>query len=100
MAMYYINVFERGSPLQVNVKRLENLLEAVVMGIQSQLAGETQSADVILVFVLHAKATSFDVAELGKFLTEELDVNTCTTINFWWEFIGKNSSVHNTVNSG
>ena len=94
MTVNYIDIVERGSPLQVNVERLKNLLESIVMGIQSQLARETQSTDIILVFVLHAKATRLDMTKLCKFLRQELHMDTSTTINFWGKLIRQNCSVH------
>ena len=94
MTMYYIYVFERCCPLEVDIKRLENLLEMVVFRIQPQLARKAQSADIVFVFVLVAKTASLDMAKFRKLLREELDVNTCTAINFRRKLVSKNSCVH------
>jgi hypothetical protein len=99
MAVNHINVFERRHPLEIDIQGLQDFLEAFVSGIVFELLAKADSANVVRIVVLRAKAAGLDVAELGEFLTEELDVNTCATIDFWWKLIGKNCSVHSIVNS-
>ena len=98
MTMYYIYIFERSCPLEVDIERLENLLEMVVFRVQPQLARKAQSADIVFVFVLVAKAPGLDMAKFRKLLREELDVDTCTAVDFRREFVSKDSSVHNIHN--
>ena len=92
--MNHIDTIEGGSPLQVDIERLENLLEAVVFGVQRQLARKTDCTDVVLVKILATEAACLDMAKFRKFLRQELDVNTRTAINFWRKLVSKYSSVH------
>ena len=94
MAMYYVNVLEGRSPLEVDIERLENLLEALVGRAQSQLARKAKRTNVVFVDVLHAKTARLDMAKLCKFLRKELHVNTGTAVNFRRELVSQNSSVH------
>ena len=46
--------------------------------------------------ILVAKATCLDMAELCKFLRQELHMDASAAVNFRRKLIGKNSSVHTT----
>ena len=96
MAMYYVNVLESRCPLEVDIERLENLLEALVGRAQSQLARKAKRTDVVFVDVLHAKTARLDMAKLCKFLRQELHVNTGTAVNFRGKLVSKNCCVHDT----
>ena len=100
MAMDHVDILERGRPLEVDIERLENFLEAVVFGVEPELARKTERVDVIFVHVLNSKAARLDVAKLCKFLRQELHVDTGTAINFRREFVRQNCSVHNSSRLG
>ena len=100
MAMNHVDILERRHPLEIDVQRLQDFLKAFVSRIAIQLLAKANRADVVRIIVLRAKAACFDVAELGKFLAEKFDVDSCTAVNFWRKLVSKNSSVHYSVNSG
>ena len=100
VAMDHVDILEGRGPLQVDIERLENLLETVVVRIQPELARKAQRADIVLIDILHTEAARLDVAKLCEFLREELDVYTCTAIDFRRKLIGKNSCVHSTTPVG
>ena len=96
MTVYNVDVVKFGSPLQIDIERLENFLEAVVLRVKAQLARKTDGANIVLVDILVAKATCLDMAELCKFLRQELHMDASAAVNFRRKLIGKNSSVHTT----
>ena len=97
MTVNDVDIVKLGAPLEVNVERLEKLLQSVIVRVQSQLARKAQGTDIVLVFVLHAKAARLDVAKLRKFLRQELNMDTCAAINFRREFVRQNCCIHNLV---
>ena len=97
MAVNHVNILESGRPLEVDIQRLKNLLETVIVGIQPQLAGKSQSMDVVFIHILRTKTARLDMAKLCKFLSKELDVDTCTAINLRRKLISQNSCVHKTT---
>ena len=96
MAMNHIDILERGHPLQINIKRLQDFLETFISRIVLKLLAKANRTNVVGIVILRTKATGFYMAELGKFLAQELDVDTCTAIDFWRKFISKDSSIHRT----
>ena len=95
VAVNDIDIVEGCRPLEVDVQRLENFLEAVVLRVQAQLPRETNRTDIVLVNILVAKTAGFYMTKFCQFLGQELDVNTCTAVNLRRKLVSKNSSVHN-----
>ena len=99
VAMDDVDILERGRPLEVDIERLENFLEAVVRRIEAKLARKTESADIVLVDILAPEAAGFDMAKLCKFLRQELHMDTGTAVNFRRKFVSKDCSVHKSTSA-
>ena len=97
VAVNDIDIVEGCRPLEVDIQRLENFLETVVLRVQAQLPRKTNRTDIVLVNILVAKTAGLHMAELCQLLGQELDVNTCTAVNLRRELVSKNSSVHNST---
>jgi hypothetical protein len=92
--MDYVDILEGSGPLQVDIERLENLLEAVIDRVQAQLARKPDCTDIVLVYILAPEAARLDVTKFRKLLRKELDVDTCAAVNFRRKLVSKNCCVH------